>query len=121
MRAINRTPRLDVYVHRGAPKPMVIMNRVGPSAYGPFPSTLKVQCNPGGGAPFVLAVGSGITLSSYDGVADAMATIQLSVAQSRLVPLGNASTYEVQEGGYDADRALMAGALIGEYGNNPDG
>ena len=84
-----------------------------------FDSTLKLTFVNAAGT-VTLGVGSGITLATEETVTDARATIQLTVAQSRAIPLGARTTYEIQRTVSGREEVIMMGKLIGEGGGNPD-
>ncbi len=115
---LNNTPRQDYYIHRGAPKPIVLRYKDGS---GTFDATLKMQVVPQGAAAFILTVGNGISLSPHNAVADAAMTAQLSIAQSRLIEVGGVTTFELQQGGAGSETVLLMGKLVGVGGANPDG
>ena len=53
--------------------------------------------------------------------ANARATIQLTVAQSRLIPVGAVTRYEIQRLNGANEEVFLSGLLMGEGGDNPDG
>jgi hypothetical protein len=115
---LNPTPRQDFYIHRGAPKAIAFQVREDGTLRALDASiTLRVT-HPTG--TFDLAVGSGITLSTAESVANALATCLFTVAQSRLVPVGRLSTFEVQETVSGQERIVFMGSLIGVGGDNAD-
>lgn len=121
MSSIEGTPRKNFYVHVGAPDPIVVQFRAGGSegTLVAFDSSLKfVVKTPT--STFTLGVGSGITLSAAETVSDARATIQMTVAQSRTIPLGALSTYELQRTTGGREEVFLMGKLIAEGGDNPD-
>jgi hypothetical protein len=121
MSAIQETPKKNFYVHRGAPDPIIVRFRAG----GPdgtlvaFDSTIKFQYVNASGT-VTLGVGSGITLSADETIADARATIQLSVAQSRQIPKGAVTKFEIQRSVSGREEVFLMGNLIGAGGDNPD-
>lgn len=121
MSSIEGTPRKNFYVHVGAPDPIVVQFRAGGSGgtLVAFDSSLKfVVKTPT--STFTLGVGSGITLSAAETVSDARATIQMTAAQSRTIPLGALSTYEIQRTTGGREEVFLMGKLIAEGGDNPD-
>lgn len=119
-RLINDTPVVDYAVHIGAPKP--IQFQVRQSSGGvlrAFDTTLKMRITYPTGS-LDLTVGSGITLSTAETVSNAVVTAQLTVAQSRLIPEGNLSSYEIQETVSGVERAVLMGRLTGRGGLNSD-
>jgi hypothetical protein len=122
MSAVQQTPTKDFYIHIGAPDPIVLRYRAGGSEGDlvAFDSTLKFTFYNIAGT-VTLGVGTGITLSTDEATANARATIQMTLAQSRTIPEGPLTKYEVQrvEGG--REEVILMGMLIGEGGDNPDG
>jgi len=117
-----KTSRKDFYIHIGAPDPIIVRFRAGgeDGALVAFDSTLRFTFKTPS-ASVTLGVGTGITLSTDETVADARATIQLSVAQSRTLPPGALSTYEIQRTVGGREEVFLMGKLIAEGGDNPDG
>jgi hypothetical protein len=121
MSSVQETPKKDFYVHAGAPDPIIVRYRAD-GAGGTlvaFDSSLKFIFNTGTGQ-VVLGVGTGITLSTDETVADARATIQLTIAQSRTIPEGPLTRYEIQRTTSGREEVFLMGMLIGEGGDNPD-
>lgn len=114
-------PRKDFYVHIGAPDPIPVRIRAGGigGTLTAFDSSLKFQFINAGGT-VTLGVGTGITLSTDEGVADARATIQLSVLQSRAIPVGSVTRYELQRITDGREEVVLMGKLVGYGGDNPD-
>lgn len=121
MSSIYATPTQDFYVHIGAPDPIVFRYRAGGTGgtLVSLDSSLKFKYSNAAGS-VVLGVGSGITLSDDETVTDARATIQLTVAQSRAIPEGPLTRYEIQRDTMGREEVILMGALIGEGGDNPD-
>lgn len=121
MSATEGTPRKNFYVHVGAPDPIPVQLRAGGSGgtLTAFDSSLKFQFRTPT-STVTLGVGTGITLSSSEGVADARATIQLTAIQSRAIPLGALTTYELQRTVGAREEVILMGKLIAEGGDNPD-
>ena len=121
MSATQETPKKNFYVHRGAPDPIIVRFRAG----GPdgtlvaFDNSLKFQFITASGT-VTLGVGSGITLSADETIANARATIQLTFAQSRQIPKGAVTKYEIQRTVGGGEEVFLMGNLIGEGGDNPD-
>lgn len=67
-----------------------------------------------------LGVGTGITLEDDEAVTNARAVVQLTVAQSRAIPDGPLTKYEVQRTSGGRESVIFMGLLIGEGGDNPD-
>ncbi|MCA3574827.1 MAG: hypothetical protein IOC86_13010 [Aestuariivirga sp.] len=118
MSTIGATPKKNFGVHRGAPAPIRIRLRGG-GVLVSFDNSLKFTVTHPTGS-FTLGVGTGITLSAAEAVSNAEATIQLSVAQSRQLPLGALSTYEIQRTAGGQEQVFLMGKLIAEGGGNPD-
>jgi hypothetical protein len=121
MSAVQQTPRKDFYVHIGAPDPIVVRIRAGGSEGDlvAFDSTLKFTFRTAS-STVTLGVGTGITLSENEAVANSRATIQLTVAQSRTLSAGALASYEIQRTVGDREEVFLMGKLIGEGGGNPD-
>lgn len=111
-------PSRDFYVHAGAPDPIIVRYRSN-GVLTAFDASLKFYYVNSAGT-VTLTVGDGITLSADEGVADARATIQLTVAQSRLLPEGALTRYEIQRTSGGREEVILMGTLIGEGGDNPD-
>lgn len=122
MSSVASTPSKAFYVHIGAPEPIIFRYRANGTGgtLVPFDSSLKFQFVTPSGAT-VLGVGSGITLSTDETIANARATVQLTVAQSRTIPEGAMTTYEIQRTASGREEVILMGLLIGEGGDNPDG
>lgn len=121
MSSIEGTPRKNFYVHVGAPDPILVQFRAGGSGGNlvAFDSTLKFTVKTPS-STFTLGVGTGITLSASETVDDARAMIQMTVAQSRAIPLGALTTYEIQRTVSGREEVFLMGKLIAEGGDNPD-
>lgn len=111
----------NFYIHIGAPDPINIRYRSGgeTGTLISFDSTLKFTFVNASGT-ITLGVGSGITLSADEGVPNARASIQLTVLQSRAIPEGALTRYEIQRTSSGREEVFLMGALIGEGGGNPD-
>jgi hypothetical protein len=122
MSAVQQTPSKDFYIHRGAPDPIIVRYRAGGTdgTLVSFDSTLKFTFYNLAGT-VTLGVGTGITLSTDEAVADSRATVQMTVAQSRTIPEGPLTKYEVQRTVGTREEVILMGMLIGEGGDNPDG
>lgn len=112
----------DLYIHVGAPDPIKFRLRAGGSggALVSFDDTLKFTFSNAAGV-VTLGVGTGITLEDDEAVTDARAVVQLTVAQSRAIPDGPLTKYEVQRTVSGRENVIFMGLLIGEGGDNPDG
>lgn len=121
MSSVVETPKKNFYIQIGAPDPIIIRYRAGGSDGDlvAFDSTLKFTYKVNS-STVTLGVGSGITLSTDETVADARATIQLTVAQSRILPEGPLTPYEIQRTTEGREEVFLSGTLIGEGGDNPD-
>lgn len=121
MSSVLATPEKNFYVHAGAPDPIIVRYRAGGTegTLVAFDSTLKFTYDTGSG-DVTLGVGTGITLSTDETVANARATIQLTVAQSRTIPEGPLTRYEIQRTTESREEVFLMGLLIGEGGDNPD-
>lgn len=122
MSSVQSTPSKDLYVHIGAPDPIIVRYRAG-GANGDlvsFDSSLKFTFSNAFGIE-TLTVGDGITLSTDEDVPNSRATIQLSIEQSRAIPEGPLSHYEIQRSIGPREEVFLMGQLIGEGGDNPDG
>lgn len=121
MSSVTATPTKDFYIHAGAPDPIMVRYRSG----GPsgtlvaFDSSLKFTFDAGAG-DVTLGVGSGITLVTEETVANARAIIQLTAAQSRMLPSGPLTRYEIQRTIGSREEVFLMGMLIGLGGDNPD-
>jgi hypothetical protein len=115
----------DFVIHRGAPAPISLKLPDDDGGFTPFTVALVMRCTLASGAHFDMTVGNGITLSDFDPgngvIANAAAEIRMTVAQSRLIEVGNFSSYEIQDGLTGSERRVLAGRLIGDGGENPDG
>lgn len=114
-------PRKDFYVHIGAPDPIIVRLRAGGESgtLVAMDSSLKFQMINAGGT-VTLTVGDGITLSTDEAVSDAQAAVQLTVAQSRAIPVGSVTRYELQRVTSGREEVILMGKLIGYGGDNPD-
>jgi hypothetical protein len=121
MSAVQSTPSKDFYIHVGAPDPIIVRYRAGGSegTLVAFDSSLKFTFSNLAGA-VTLGVGTGITLSTDETVANARATIQMTVAQSRAIPEGPLTHYEIQRTTEGREEVFLMGSLIGQGGDNPD-
>jgi hypothetical protein len=119
MSSTEPTPSKEFYVHIGAPEPIIVRLRSAGVLLA-FDSSLKFTYVNDAGT-VTLGVGSGITLSTDEAIANARATIQLTVAQSRAIPVGSLTRYEIQQTVGGLEKIFMMGSLIGEGGDNPDG
>jgi len=122
MSAVQSTPTKDFYIHIGAPDPIIVRYRADGSEGDlvAFDSSLKFTFSNLSGT-VTLGVGTGITLSTDETVANARATIQMTVAQSRAIPEGPLTRYEIQRTIGTNEEVFLMGLLIGEGGDNPDG
>ncbi len=122
MSSVQATPSRDFYVHIGAPDPIIVRYRAGGTdgTLVSFDTSLKFTFFNAAGT-VTLGVGSGITLSADETVPDARATIQMTLAQSRAIPEGPLTRYEIQRITGGREEVFMMGTLIGEGGDNPDG
>jgi hypothetical protein len=122
MSAVQQTPTKDFYLHIGAPDPIIVRYRAGGTGgtLVSFDNTLKFTFYNLAGT-VTLGVGTGITLSTDETIANARATIQMTVAQSRTIPEGPLTKYEVQRTVSGREEVILMGMLIGEGGDNPDG
>jgi len=121
MSSVQQTLVKDFYIHIGAPDPIIFRLRAGGSDGDlvAFDSSLKFTFDTGTG-DVTLGVGTGITLATDEAIANARATIQLTVAQSRTIPDGPLTRYEIQRTTDGREEVLLMGNLIGEGGDNPD-
>jgi hypothetical protein len=113
-----QTPVKDMFVTRGAPDPIIIRYRAGSTLVALDSSLTFTFVYPDG--TVTLGVGTGITLSTDEGIANGRATVQLTVAQSRLIPVGPLTRYEVQRLNGGLQDVILMGRLVGEGGDNPD-
>ena len=122
MSSVRATLKQNFFVHIGAPDPIIFRYRAGGTGgtLVAFDSSLKFQFVTPSGAT-VLGVGSGITLSTYETIANAQATVQLTVAQSRSIPPGALTPYEIQRTISGREEVILMGKLIPTGGDNPDG
>jgi len=125
MSSIEPTPTRTFYVQIGAPDPIAFQYRAGGTGgtLQSFDSSLKFRYTNRNGT-VDLTTSSGITLSDVveDAVTytNALATVQLTVAQSRLIPAGNFTAYEVQRTVSGREEVIFMGRLVGQGGDNPD-
>jgi hypothetical protein len=121
MSSVVETPKKNFYVQIGAPDPIIFQYRSGGSDGDlvEFDSTLKFTFMNENGTT-TLGVGSGITLATAETIANARATVQLTVAQSRTIPEGAFTRYEIQRTTEGREEVILMGSLIGEGGDNPD-
>lgn len=119
MSSVQPTACQDFYVHIGAPDPIIVRLRAGGTLVA-LDSSLKFTFVTAAGS-VTLGVGAGITLSTDEGVPNARATIQLSIAQSRAIPEGALTGYEIQRTVAGREEVFLMGTLIGEGGENVDG
>ena len=122
MSSILPTPVKDFYIHIGAPDPIIIRYRAGGDGGNlvAFDSSLRFMLT-GPSGSLVLGVGNGITLSTDETIVNARATIQLTIEQSRAIPEGALTRYELQRDVLGRQEVFLMGVLIGEGGANPDG
>ena len=120
--SVEPTPTKNLYVHNGAPAPIIVRYRAGGTGgtLVALDSSLKFMFVNDAGST-TLTVGGEITLSTDETIANARATIQLTVAQSRLIPVGAVTRYEIQRLNGANEEVFLSGLLIGEGGDNPDG
>ncbi len=115
---INTTPVSDpIAIHRGAPKPFSFRQLVN-GVYRAFDNTVTCRVSLPNGNTFDLIVGSGITLGTWNAVANALVTIKLTAAQSRLIPVGTFAGFEVQENVTPNETIIFMGRLNGVGGDN---
>lgn len=119
MSATAPTPSQELYVHIGAPEPFIFRLRSA-SGLVAFDGSLKFTYKNDAGT-VTLGVGSGITLSTDEGVANARVSVQLTIEQSRAIPEGAFTQYELQRTVGSLEKVLFMGAMIGEGGVNVDG
>jgi hypothetical protein len=120
----DKVPERKLYVARGAPDEIQFIEKDATSGeYSNFagPVTLRIVLQDG--TIINLSEGSGITVNDEEtvGIARGTITVQLTVAQSRQIPLGNFASYELQEASADGERLILIGRLIGQAGSNADG
>ena len=122
MSSLNATPVQDFTVHIGAPDPIIFRYRAGGTGgtLQSFDSSLKFTFYNEAGT-VTLGVGTGITLADDETITDARATVQLTVAQSRTIPEGALTRYEIQRLNTGREEVILMGTLVGEGGDNPDG
>lgn len=122
MSSVVQTPVKDFYIHVGAPDPIIFRLRAGGTdgTLVELDSSVEFTFMNAAGTT-TLTVGDGITLSTDETVSNARATIQLTVAQSRTIPEGPLTRYEIQRTTEGREEVLLMGTLIGEGGDNPDG
>lgn len=111
-------PKKNFTINIGAPDPIVFRLRAN-TALVSLDSTLKFTYVNDAGT-VTLGVGTGITLSDDEGVTNARATIQLTVAQSRAIPEGALTSYELQRT-TSREEVMLSGMLVGQGGVNVDG
>lgn len=111
-----------LYQFVGAPEPIPLRVRIGTGGtLRAWSSSVVMRVTSTAGTVlFTLTSSSGITRSTAESVSNALATIQLTVAQSRLLSLGRMQRYEVQDVESGAEKVFIYGDFIAEGGNNPD-
>jgi hypothetical protein len=109
---INDVQNTPLAIYRGKPSAIVLRNLVVGVGYEAWGATLKFRSIVKGATLFELSVGQGITLSTHDGVANAMATILPTAVQSALVPKGTFASWELVEG--NPETVVMRGTLTGQ-------
>lgn len=118
-----KTAVVNLALHVGAMEPWRFQFRAGglTGTLVPFPSTTKLQLT-WGTTPttLVLTVGSGLTLEDAESVVEARLVARLTNAQSRTLPAGSLTRYELQTGAAEAERALFMGKVTVIGGLNPD-
>lgn len=121
MSSTQSTPKKDFYIHIGAPDPIIVQVRAGGAdgTLTAFDSTLKLTFTNSAGT-VTLGVSTGITLADEEAVTGARATAQLTVAQSRAIPVGALTTYEIQRTVGSREEVILMGKLIGVGGGNTD-
>ncbi len=114
------TPTRNLYQAIGGPEAIIFQIRAGAGGLlTAFTTAVKfIVTSKAGSTLMTLTNGSGITLSTSESVANGRATVQLSVAQSRLLSKGRMQRWELQDGSPEVIKAL--GWLTGEGGENPD-
>jgi hypothetical protein len=115
----NETPEQDFEIFRGAPRPIIFEVESG-GLLRSFDDTLRMTVTVRGQPAFTLGVGNGISLETSQGVPQARAIVQLTRAQSRLIPLGWYAAYEIQEGTAENEKGVLTGRLKGKGGANVD-
>jgi hypothetical protein len=111
--AINKALSAPVYIFQGAPKPFTFARKAA-GVQTSFDASLKCIITPRSGSAFTLTVGAGISLSPVDAMANAKVRIQLSAAQSLLVPIGSYTQFTITEGVAPNQMVVMHGQMIGE-------
>jgi len=121
MSSVYETPTKNFYVHIGAPDPIILRYRAGGSGGTLLSLDSSLQFSFMGQNGLVnLGVGTGITLSDDEGVTNARATVQLTIAQSRAIPVGALTNYELQRIAGGREEVILMGTLIGFGGGNAD-
>ena len=118
-----QTAAADLALHVGAMEPWRFQFRAGglTGTLVPFPVTSTLQLT-WGRTPetLVLTVGGGLTLEDVEGVTGGRLVARLTNAQSRTLPAGALTRYELQTGAAEAERALFMGKVTVIGGMNPD-
>lgn len=132
--SIDRIARVPIYIRRGAlngddgpwfqsgPE-----DATDPSQLTVFDSTATMRVTHPAGSFDLTVANGGITLAAgtLEGVGGSLANAQIrwvmTKEQSRLIPVGNYSHYEVQTGAAAAEKILVTGPMIGQGGDNADG
>jgi len=118
------TVEVDLALHVGAMEPWRFQVRAGGVA-GTLTSFTRneVLRLTWGTTPTVLDLtnGNGLTYENAEGVTDARIVARLTNAQSRTLPNGSLTKYELQTGDAEAERAILMGRVKVKGGLNPDG
>lgn len=113
-------PTRTLYQAIGGPEAIIFQIRASSGGVlTAFTTAVKfIVTSKAGVTLMTLANGSGITLSTSESIANGRATVQLTVAQSRLLTKGRMQRWELQDGNPEVIKA--AGPMVAEGGDNPD-
>lgn len=113
------TIKKDLAIHVGAMVPWRFTWKAGGFRV-PFNGNEKLIFTWGKTGSLTLSAGSGITYETVDGLVNARLVARLTNAQTRLLPKGLLTSYEMQTGVAEQERALFMGRVLVEGGANPD-
>lgn len=115
---INQRDALDIEISRVSADAVVFRNKQD-GVYQAFAATLSLIAKDSTGQVlFTLAIGSGITLSTYNSVANAQATVLFTEAQTAMIPKNGLTTYILVEGTLGTRTLHAWGNLIGREAND---
>lgn len=108
---VNKIPRANFHIDKDGPAPCEFWEEDSdevPQARAATLTCVIVHDT----TTLTKTVGSGITLSTYGGVADAYVTLQLTSAEITTFRTGAFTTYEFREGSSDPKDVILKGYLV---------